>query len=68
MLFIRGLSDNLVPKWHTDKLIEAAATRPKLKMLLDVPSGGNNNCYEKGGKVYLEAFEEFFRTCEKKHN
>ena len=47
---------------------EAAATRPQLKMLLDVPSGGHNNCYEKGGQVYLEAFEEFFGICEKKDN
>lgn len=58
LLFIVGLSDEIVPASHVGRLFEAAKSAA-FKQMYQVHGGMHNDTWFKGGKDYIYAIKDF---------
>lgn len=58
LLFIVGMSDEIVPPAHVMRLHEAASNAP-FKQIYQVQGGMHNDTWYKGGKDYIYAIKDF---------
>lgn len=63
ILFVKGSSDQLIPKAQMDTLQQTYSNLKRENFEYVVEGGGHNDTWYVGGRQYFSAFNEFYNHC-----